>query len=92
MRYIVFYFWCLLLAGCGQSTSNPTNQYGLYSVPAEVEEYVQDFKDEAQERDITLYQKYLVVKFVDAIPGGDNLIGLCTYNIGGTPEVLRFSQ
>lgn len=89
MRVVPVLKLLLLVAvfGC-QSSSQP--EPTQYSVPAEVEPYIQSFRNEAQKRNFTVSTANLIVTF-GAIQRED-VCGQCLLESGKTPRIILRSD
>ena len=73
----------LLLLSCQRS--QPDAEPKQYSVPAEVEPYVQRFRDEMQKRGQTPATDNLIITFGKT--QGDDICGQCSLQSGKTPRI-----
>ena len=76
-------FALLILLSCQRT--QPTPEPAQYSVPAEVEPYVQRFRDETHKRGLTPVTNNLIIVFTQT-PGSD-VCGQCLLETGKTPRV-----
>ncbi|UFH56614.1 putative metallopeptidase [Spirosoma sp. KNUC1025] len=84
-RVIVFLVSVVL--GC-QSGSQPEPEQ--YSVPSEVEPYIQAFRTEAQSRNVSVLTSNLIVTFGASL--GEDVCGQCIVEAGKTPRIILNSD
>lgn len=82
MRFCTLTTFLLLLLGCQR---DPVPEPVQYSVPAELEPYVQTFRTEASRRMLVVPTTNLIVQF--GTPEGTDVCGQCLLATGKTPRV-----
>ena len=80
-------FLLIGVAGC-QSGSQP--EPTQYSVPTDVEPYVQAFRNEAKQRNVTVSTANLLVTF--GTTQGEDVCGQCLLEAGKTPRITLSSD
>ena len=87
MRPLSVCLFCLLLIAlsCQKQAIVPATP-AQYSVPAELEPYVQQFGDEAQKRGHTVLTDNLIIEFGQ--PGQQDACGECVLKAGKTPRIV----
>ena len=87
MRPIPTLLLLLLIAllSCKRSQTQPQPAPAQYSVPAEVEPYVQHFRDETQKRGKTPVTDNLIITF--GTTQGSDVCGQCLLEAGQTPRI-----
>ncbi|GAB3025834.1 hypothetical protein [Spirosoma pulveris] len=79
----VIFLIIVCLTGCQQPTAQP--EPIQYSVPADVEPFVQSFRDEARKRNISVSTDNLIITFGTAL--GEDICGECLLESGKTPRI-----
>lgn len=87
MRYLCVLILWLLILGCQRSSQPEPVQY---SVPADVEPYIQSFRDEAKKRNYAVSTNNLIVTF--GPEQKEDFCGQCTLETGKTPRIILTSD
>ncbi len=85
MRPVQLLLVVSLMALLSCQPTQPTPEPAQYSVPVEVEPYVQRFRDETQKRGLTLTVNNLIITFDQ--PQGNDVCGQCLLETGKTPRI-----
>ena len=87
MRSFSIGFCCCLLAALScQSPAEVASDPAQYSVPTELEPFVQQFRDEAQKRGRSVSTSNLIIEFGQ--PSQQDVCGECVLEPGKTPRII----
>ncbi len=86
MRFTPALLLFTLLAGLSCQPKQPAPEPAQYSVPADVEPYVQHFRDETQKRGQNPSTNNLIITFSKTT--GNDICGQCLLETGKTPRIV----